>query len=263
MSNGDIVEIYILASGSKGNMTYLKVGDIRIFVDAGISYQKIKNKMDAYGEDISQVKTLLLTHEHHDHIAGLKTLLKQSHIESIYVSKGTYQALHSEIKDLMKDRICWIQSDQIYQIDVLRIQTIMLSHDAKEPIGFVFFHNEKKYVHLTDTGYVDFTYDALLANADVYLLEANHDPMKLMHSARPFLLRKRIMGELGHLSNQDAAVLMNRYMGRKPTIWVVAHISEDCNSVLDIEEAIVANLDDPTLIEVFYASQESLPVIKI
>ena len=70
------MEIFVLASGSKGNIAYLKVGHVKLFIDAGISYQKIKQKMEAYQENIFDVKSLLITHEHHDHIVGLKMLLK-------------------------------------------------------------------------------------------------------------------------------------------------------------------------------------------
>jgi phosphoribosyl 1,2-cyclic phosphodiesterase len=77
------------------------------------------------------------------------------------------------------------------------------------------------------------------------------------------LLKKRIVGEKGHLSNEDAATLMNRLIQGRTSIWVVAHISEDCNSIDDIDEAIVKAFDDPTKVEVYYASQERLPVISL
>ena len=96
MEEGEEMNVYVMASGSKGNMTYLKVGHIGLFVDAGISYQKMKKKMLEYGENIYDVKTLLITHEHHDHIIGLKMLLKQGAIEDVYLTKGTYGALSSE-----------------------------------------------------------------------------------------------------------------------------------------------------------------------
>jgi phosphoribosyl 1,2-cyclic phosphodiesterase len=82
-----------------------------------------------------------------------------------------------------------------------------------------------------------------------------------MQSMRPFSLKKRILGERGHLSNDDAAYLINLWIASKPAIWVVSHISEDCNTVLDIEEAIVRAFDDPTKVTVYYASQDGLPVI--
>ena len=262
MKEGDIVEVFILASGSKGNMAYLKVGDIKMFVDAGISYQKVKNKMEAYEENIFDVRTLLITHEHHDHVMGLKMLLKKAAIEDIYITKGTYNALPVDVVALF-ERVHFVVADEPFMISETKVSPFMLSHDAAEPVGYVIEHDYKKMVILTDSGYVDQGYHELLSNADLYLLEANHHPTELMNSARPFLLKKRILGERGHLSNDDAAWLVNLFVKDRKSIWVVAHISEDCNSELDIEESIVKAFDDPTKIEIYYASQESLPGIKL
>jgi len=262
MKEGDNVEVFILASGSKGNMAYLKVGDIRIFIDAGISYQKVKKKMAAYEENIFDVRSLLITHEHHDHVMGLKMLLKQAAIEDIYITKGTYNALPVDVVALF-DRVHFVVADEPFAINDIKVSPFMLSHDAAEPVGYVVENEMKKMVVLTDSGYVDQGYHELLSNADLYLLEANHHPTELMKSQRPFLLKKRILGERGHLSNDDAAWLINLFVKDKPSKWVVAHISEDCNSELDIEESIVKFFDDPTKVEIFYASQESLPGIKL
>ena len=254
------MEVFVLASGSKGNMTYLKVGDMKIFIDAGISYTKIKKKMEAYAENIYDVKTLFLTHEHSDHTAGLKQLLKNGSIEDVYLTKGTYHALPIDVAQTIPN-VHLIDVDSNFQMDDIYIETFMLSHDADEPVGFVIHHEDKKMVLLTDSGYVDESYYDMLSNADLYLLEANHHPSKLMNSPRPFLLKKRIMSEKGHLSNEDACWLVNHLVKDKPSIWVVAHISEDCNTILDIEEAIVKIFDDPTKIKTYYATQEGLPVI--
>src|SRR3989339_812802 len=217
------MEIFVLASGSKGNIAYLKVGHVKLFIDAGISYQKIKQKMEAYQENIFDVKSLLITHEHHDHIVGLKMLLKYGAIEHVYVTKGTLNSLPSDLVASFPETHV-IEADHPFFVENLEVVPFMLSHD------------------------------------DFYLLEANHNPFTLFQSKRPFLLKKRIVGEKGHLSNEDAARLMNKLVHQK-SIWVVAHISEDCNCIDDIDEAIVKAFDDPTKIDVYYASQEGLPVI--
>jgi phosphoribosyl 1,2-cyclic phosphodiesterase len=238
-------------------MTYLKVGNIRLFLDAGISYLKVKKKMEAYGENIYDVKTLFITHEHHDHIVGLKMLLKQGAIEDVYLTKGTYAQFTKDLIELMPN-MHFIEADMGFELGEMKVTPFMLSHDAAEPVGFVLEHDFKKMVLLTDTGYVDQSYYPLLTNADLYILEANHNPFTLFQSARPFLLKKRIAGERGHLSNDDAAYLVNQLVQNRVSKWIVAHISEDCNSVEDIDIAIVKALDDPTKVEVFYADQEGL-----
>lgn len=255
------MEIFVLASGSKGNMTYLKVGGQKIFIDAGISYQKVKQKMMDYHENIYDVKTLLITHEHHDHIMGLKALLKQGAIEDIYLTKGTYDHLAQDVVALFPQTHI-IEADKSFNIHDIHIVPFMLSHDASEPVGFVIEDSDHKFVLLTDTGYVDESYIPLLSGAHIYLVEANHNPFTLFQSKRPFLLKKRIVGEKGHLSNEDAARLMNLLV-KDQSIWVVSHISEDCNTIEDIDEAIVKAFDDPTKVVVYYASQEGLPVISL
>lgn len=261
MKEGGNLKVYILASGSKGNITYLKVGNIKVFIDAGISYQKIKKKMDAYGESIDDVKALFLTHEHHDHTMGLLMLLKKGFLNDLFMTEGTYQALSDEIKSYIKN-LHIIKADQAFVYENLQVTPFMISHDAKEPVGYVIKNGIKKIVHLTDTGYIDQGYHELLENADLYVLESNHNPAKLMASPRPFLLKKRILSEKGHLSNEDACWLINRFV-KTHAIWIASHISEDCNSVLDIEEAIIKIFDDPTKIDIYYASQEGLPVIEL
>lgn len=256
------MEVFVLASGSKGNVTFVKNDIVSFFIDAGISYQKVVSKMKSYGEDIKLAKTLFLTHEHHDHIYGLKGMLKSGFIEEVYMTKGTYNALNHEVKALLP-RTVIIKADEVFYYYQFEVLPIMLSHDASEPVGFKFNWKDKSFVLLTDTGYVDQSYVDVLKDADLYILESNHDPKKLLNSNRPFSLKQRILGVLGHLSNEDAAALMNKLAKNKKTKWVVAHISEDCNDHFDIEKAIVDGLDDLLMVDVLFASQESLPGIKI
>ncbi len=255
------MKVYILASGSKGNMTYLKVGHIKLMVDCGISYKRMNTKMASYHESLDDIDALLITHEHQDHTMGLKMLLKHHPIKQIYVTQGTYDGLKDDVKQLIKHYEI-VKADQPFLIEDIQVMPFMVSHDANEPVAYV-IEREKKIVVLNDTGYVDQSYYPLLTDADLYILEANHHPAMLMNSPRPFLLKKRILSERGHLSNEDAAWLMNTFIKTKKSTWVVSHISEDCNSVLAIEEAIVNAFDDPTKVEIFYASKDGLPVISL
>jgi phosphoribosyl 1,2-cyclic phosphodiesterase len=263
MIKGDKVKIHILASGSKGNMTYIKTNDQNFFIDAGISYLKVKQKMLAYQQDIQNVDTIILTHEHYDHTMGLKMILKQGFIKTIYLTHGTYQALTDDVKSFFPTNVIMIKADQPVMMGAVEITPFMVSHDALEPVGFLIKAEGKKIVSITDTGYVDQSYEALLSDADLYIVEANHHPTKLMNSPRPFLLKKRILSEKGHLSNEDACWLMNQWIKTKTSIWVVAHMSEDCNDIIDVEEAIVATFDDPTKVILYYASNQGLPVIDL
>lgn len=256
------MEVFVLASGSKGNITYVKNEVTSFFIDAGISYRKIVQKMQTYGEDIKQVETLFLTHEHSDHIFGLLSMLKAGHLKLVYLTQGTLDALSQEVMSLMPETII-IKADESFMFSEFLVLPILLSHDAKEPVGFRFDLREKSFVCLTDTGYVDQSYHKVLKDADLYLVESNFDPKRLLNSRRPFALKQRILGVLGHLSNEEAAVLMNKLIQNKISKWIVAHISEECNHTFDIEKAIIDNFDDLLKMEVIYASQDSLPGIKL
>ena len=179
-----------------------------------------------------------------------------------YISSGTYNNLDTKTKEsLVNFEI--IKTDQEIVFDMIKVTTYDLSHDANEPLGFVIESN-KKIVVATDTGYIDQKYFDLLKNANLYLLESNHEPSMLMDSRRPYYLKQRILGDKGHLSNDEASWLINEFIKDKDeSIWAVAHISEDCNSIYNIEKSIVNIIEDPTKIEVLYTSQDTLEKIKL
>lgn len=254
---GDIMEILILASGSKGNAISITNQNRHILVDVGISYQSLKNKLLIENINIDEIDSILITHEHYDHIRGLKQFLKQHPYVKIYLTKGTYDVIPNDIKKLIT-KYEFIKDLNNFEINNLTITPYMLSHDASEPVGFVINNETKKMVIATDTGYIDESYFDLLKNADLYILESNHCPKILMDSRRPFHLKKRIIGEKGHLSNDEASWLINEFIKEKDeVIWAVAHISEECNTQLSIEKSIVKILDDPTKIILKMTSQET------
>lgn len=257
-----ILEVYVLASGSKGNITYLKSNNLKIVIDVGISFLRIRQKFAEHNESLDVIDGLFLTHEHQDHTYGLKMFLKNVKVKNVFLTKGTYNGLAKDVREMIKNPI-YIKSDDSFIFNEINVLPFMTSHDANEPVGFKLSYNNKDIVILTDTGYLDRSYYNVLENADLYILEANHNPSKLMSSPRPYVLKQRILSERGHLSNEDASWLMNRLIKNGKSIWVVAHMSEDCNSVEDVEEAIINVFDDPTKVEVYYANQEGLPVIKI
>ena len=255
------MEIHVIASGSKGNCTFVKTETRNILIDVGISYSRIKSELELRQFSISCVDTILLTHEHTDHTLGLDTLLKKENIAGVFLTNGTHKGLKPKLTINRITKI--IKADETYYLDNLAITPIMLSHDANEPVGFVLVENEKKFVYITDTGFVDKSYLDLLKNADIYVLESNHHPFMLMNSKRTFQLKRRILGEKGHLSNEDAMWLINNLVENKRTIWVVAHISEECNNILEIEKELVKGLKKPELIDVYYATIKGIKGITI
>lgn len=254
--------IYSLSSGSKGNMTLLNSDETTILIDLGISKNKMKDKLSQINMNVAEIHHVLITHEHSDHTAGLKKFF-ETYQPNIYMTKGTYESLSKEVQSYVKNTLIIIQPYQSFFIETMKITPFLLSHDAKEPVGFVIEHNDKKVVHGADTGYIDISNYALLKHADVYMIESNHHPELLLQSPRPMQLKKRILGEKGHLSNDDASTLINQLMGDKHTIWMITHISEDCNSDLEIERAIVRHIHRPLQLEIVYARQYEISKVSL
>lgn len=216
-----------ISSGSKGNASFIETGNIKALIDVGVSYTEIKRALAQIEVNIDEITHVFITHEHNDHIKGLKMLLKH-HQPQIYLTKGTNNYLN------VKEPII-IKALESLLIEDLSVLPIPLSHDANEPVGFIFKANQKSICYITDTGYILNELSPLLKNHDLYYLEFNHDPYTLIHSKRPYYLIRRIMNEKGHLSNEDASYYFAQFLGENTKYLIYAHMSEECNSVGDIE----------------------------
>ena len=223
------MKVSILASGSNGNATLIETANESFLIDDGLSFKSLYGRINECGNDVEKLNSIFLTHEHIDHVSGLKVLLKKLPLKC-YLSKGTFDGLNIETKMQVENGdFEIIKSDDVITLSDCKITVLKTHHDAKEPLGFVIEELDKKLVYITDTGYVDQAYFPLLKNADMYILESNYDVELLWSSGRPFELKKRIDGDHGHMSNVTSAILLSRLIGDKTKKVVFAHISDDCN----------------------------------
>lgn len=257
-----MMNIYVLASGSKGNMTLIQSRNHWLCLDVGISIKKIQEKLLEIQYPKGACMDVLITHEHGDHIQGLKGLILKGYVNKVYMNEGTLRALKEDVINVIKPHLV-VFENEVFKVDACEITPFIVSHDANEPVGFCVEVEHKKVVLITDTGYVDELHQHNIQHADVYLIEANHQPNKLLASPRPMLLKRRILGEKGHLSNEDASRLINMVMRDATTHWIVMHISEDCNSILDIEKAVVKYIKNPLHIVVHYTNQFETKVLSL
>ena len=243
------MRVKVLASGSTGNCTYVETKDHKILIDAGLSKKTIDGCLNSIGVDFNEIDTVLITHEHDDHIRSLSAVLRKSEIVC-YMTKGTYDAMLAEkgevLKKLLVDRF---ESGYIILLnrleksinypDILLDETLInvlpTFHDAVEPVGYKISCLDHSLVYITDTGYVHNSLFEKIANSDCYVLEFNHDPGVLMASDRSLSLKRRILSDHGHLSNEDASVTLSRIMGENTRLVFYAHISQECNLVEIIE----------------------------
>lgn len=243
------LRVKVLASGSTGNCTYVETDDHKILIDAGISKKCIEEELNKMGVLFSDVDTLLITHEHIDHIKGLSAVIKSNKITT-YMTGGTYneilkgknQSLNKCLEQKLNDGYIIllnrieksIQYPMIF-LDSTEIYVLPTFHDAAESIGFKITCLDKSLVYMTDTGYIHHVLFPVVSNADCYILECNHDPNILMCSNRPYNLKMRILSDHGHLSNEDAMVVLAHIMGVNTRFVFYAHISLECNLVEIIE----------------------------
>ncbi len=241
------MKLSVFSSGSEGNCSLLQTKEVNILIDAGISKKQIQENLLRYNLELSNINSLLITHEHIDHIKALPMLLKECKL-NIYMSCGTYNAIINEYQRKGKDKLCYLMANKLrdntlhvisridnsifypdFKINDLDIQVLPAFHDASECIGFSFKNEGKKLVYMTDTGYVHQALYDEISNAEAYLLESNHDPEILMASSRPYSLKIRILSDHGHMSNEHSMITLANVMGNKTKLVLHAHISQECN----------------------------------
>lgn len=223
------MKICVLASGSKGNCTYIEAGGTKILIDAGISKKRLLLMLEKNEINYDRIDAILITHEHVDHVSSLSTFLKYFKCK-LYITRATYEYLEDKYPGKYNcENSIFITNDMDFKINDLCVKTLPIFHDACDPVGFVVEHVNTKAVYITDTGYVHQRYLDKISNADAYVFECNHDPEILMNSERPYQTKMRILGNHGHLSNEDALYILAKVMGTNTKKVFYAHISDECN----------------------------------
>jgi len=206
------MKFFSLASGSTGNSFLIDNDKELLLIDVGITYKRIKEKLSELNYDINDVKYILITHAHNDHIKSLNSFS----MEKIY-SCAKIPGLKNKIEKNIE-----------FDLGTYKIVTFPLSHDVP-CFGYRIESDDESLVYLTDTGYVNFKIKKYLENANYYIFESNHDVNMLMDSDRPYYLKSRILSDKGHLSNEDASELLYEIIGNDTKEIYLAHISRDCN----------------------------------
>ena len=210
-----MISFVVVGSGSKGNATLLFDEETLIQIDMGLPMRRITAALESIKKNKSDLQGILITHEHTDHIKNLSMYKGKV---PIYASKGTIDYFDHEV----------VPFDS-FEIGTLSVIPFMTSHDATNPVGYVIISGKTKLVYLTDSGYVPEESLDYLKDADYYIMESNHDLKMLMKSNRPAVLKRRIKGDEGHLSNVDSAIYLSELVGPKTREIYLAHLSEECN----------------------------------
>ena len=215
------MKICVLASGSKGNSSYIETDKTRSLVDLGMSAGYIAKALKNIDVDPSSIQRVFITHTHTDHVAGLKVFLKKYH-PVVYLTHKMEDELGFEIEDK-------VYIDEDTSIDDLSVTVIKTSHDAADSNGYVFSSNNKSVAYITDTGYIHVKNFDKLKNKSVYVFESNHDVRLLREGKYPYYLQQRILSDKGHLSNKDSAYYLSNFIGDKTEKVILIHLSEENN----------------------------------
>lgn len=219
-----------IASGSSGNCIYVGSEAAHLLVDVGISGKKTEKglkELELTGRDIDGI---LITHEHADHIQGLGVIARKYEIP-IYATAGTIEAMKNcaGLGNVDHGLFHEVKEDRKFIIKDLTVNPMRISHDAAQPVAYRIAYGSKRVAVCTDLGvYNDYTVECL-KGMDALLLEANHDVNMVQVGPYPYYLKQRILGDRGHLSNENTGRLLCRILHDKMKAVLLGHLSKENN----------------------------------
>ncbi len=215
-----------LASGSKGNETYVEAGQTKILVDAGLSLRETAARFALIGKKIADLDAILITHEHTDHIYGLGQIMKACDAR-VYAPKRCLNYL--KLDPGLYERVSPIECYNFHINDV-NVMPFALPHDSVDCYGYILEYKNKRVAFATDLGYMSEQVINLLYGTNLMFIESNHDKSMLLGCKYPYSLKQRIMSDHGHLSNNQAAEIILKMADRGTKHFVLSHISQNSNT---------------------------------
>ena len=236
-----MLKLYPLFSGSSGNMYYITSPKSKIILDFGVSYKKAVLALKSIGENIEDVDAICITHEHSDHISGLKTMLKKHNIPLFSTAKTLEYILDKY--ELEYTNAITIDYDKPFKIQDITISPFKVSHDAVNPVGYTFIHEDSTLTVATDLGYIDENVYTHLNQSNFSVIEANYDPQLLMYGPYPYNTKLRIKSDIGHLSNIDTSDVILELAKCGKRNFLLGHISLNNNDEIYALNTVTSKLE--------------------
>ncbi len=218
-----------LFSGSSGNCTYIAVKNGGVLVDTGVSAKRIGQALDEREIDPRSIKAVLVTHEHTDHVAGLRVLCKR-YGWPVLASAGTLDALAQSGCVTEEQRLYAVTAGKPFAIGDLKITPFATPHDSRASLGFRFDADDRAMAVATDMGYMTPEVMTYLCGCQLLHIESNHDPVMLHNGPYPYPLKMRILSDRGHLSNDACAAVLPELVQAGATRIALAHLSAHNNT---------------------------------
>lgn len=238
-----------LASGSSGNCHYVATDETGLLVDAGLSGKYIKGALENIDVDITTITGLLVTHEHSDHIKGIGVLMRRYGIP-LYITEETWKAMSCKIGKIDEKKVIFISKNEEVEVGNIVVKSYEVSHDAVDPVGYTFRYGNSKISIVTDLGHITDEIMDEIKDSDLLLIESNHDEEMLKMGSYPYYLKRRILSELGHLSNSAAGeIVVNAVKRGRVKNVLLGHLSKE-NNFPELAFETVKNIVEASSIEV-------------
>ena len=226
----------VLGSGSGGNAAVVECDGLRLLIDAGLSAKQLSLRLMQVGIDPASLDGILLTHEHGDHVRGLKIFLKQYPV-TVFTTAATARV----VREVGIEGGTWkfFEAGQVFAIGGIVVESFAIQHDAVDPVGFVVGQDTRRLGFLSDAGFVTRSMTERLRGLTGIFVEANYDEGLLeADTKRPWSIKQRISSRHGHLSNGQVTELIRDIAHPALGRVVLGHLSSDCNT----PEIILAKL---------------------
>jgi len=220
-----MIEICALASGSNGNCYYIGNEEEAVLVDAGLSYKQLIKRMESKSLDPSKIKAVFITHEHRDHIRGVRVLGKKLDIP-VYMSKGTYIKAFRTWKPIS---YLPVENNVPVEVSSFKIFPVLKNHDAAEPVSYRIEYKDRSVGVFTDIGSPCDNVRHHLSQCQALFLETNYDVRMLKEGSYPYYLKVRIDSTVGHLSNLQAFELLKEHAHPELQCVFLSHLSAENN----------------------------------
>ena len=218
--------IYTLYSSSKGNSVYIETPDTRILIDAGGSMRATETALTAIGTSLKNIRAIFITHEHSDHIKGLKMISKYHGIP-VYAARGTAEMLINDVPDNL---INVYKAGDSLEIGNIKLNSFETPHDSRMSTGYIIEYNGRRFGYATDMGMLSRKIADMLAECEAVVVESNYDLDMLRSGPYPYVLKRRIESNTGHLDNCDCARLVSYLASHSTKKFLLAHLSAENNT---------------------------------
>lgn len=216
----------VLGSSSSGNSTLVEAEGTSVLVDAGFSCREITKRLSSVGSDVSDLEAVIVTHEHTDHVSGVRVLARR-HGLPVLATRGTIQAAHRSLQGLDLTPMTY---GEVHDQGPFQVTLVPIPHDAKEPAAVRLDIDGRRLLVATDMGQFPWSLVEYAQDVDAMVLESNHDERMLRTGPYPEFLKRRIRGPSGHLSNTESAIALRALLGPSTRSVLLGHLSQRNNT---------------------------------